>query len=211
VGTEAGSAGGLDEGRLRRLLDAGALVANLDLEAVLDGLLETAREMTGARYAALGILDDARVALERFVTRGIDPETHREIGDLPSGRGVLGVLINDPRPLRLDAVSDHPMSYGFPPRHPPMGTFLGVPVLIRGEVWGNLYLTEKAGGEPFDAGDEQVAMILAEWAAIAIANARLYEGVEQRRGELERVVRRLEATTAIARAVGGETELPRVL
>jgi signal transduction histidine kinase len=212
VGIQSGAPGALDEARLRRLLDAGrALVANLDLEAVLDGLLETAREMTGARYAALGILDDERITLERFVTRGIDPDTHRAIGDLPSGRGVLGVLINEPHALRLDDVSEHPLSYGFPPQHPPMHTFLGVPVLIRGEVWGNLYLTEKAGGEPFDVGDEQIATILGEWAAIAIANARLYEGVQQRRHELERVVRRLEATTAIARAVGGETELPRVL
>jgi signal transduction histidine kinase len=212
MSTIPGAPGALDEARLRRLLDAGrALVADLDVEGVLDRLLETAREMTGARYAALGILDDERVALERFITRGIDPETHRAIGDLPSGRGVLGVLINEPHALRLDDVGEHPLSYGFPPQHPPMHTFLGVPVLIRGEVWGDLYLTEKAGGEPFNVGDEQIAEILAEWAAIAIANARLYEGVEQRRVELERVVRRLEATTAIARAVGGETELPRVL
>ncbi|MCW3066240.1 MAG: sensor histidine kinase [Solirubrobacterales bacterium] len=209
---ESGVPGALDETRLRRLLGAGrALVANLDLEAVLDGLLETAREMTGARYAALGILDDTRATLERFVTRGIDPDTHRAIGDLPSGRGVLGVLIAEPHALRLDDVTEHPLSYGFPPQHPPMHTFLGVPVVIRGEVWGNLYLTEKTAGEPFDAGDEQIAVILAEWAAIAIANARLYEGVQQRRQELERAVRRLEATTAIARAVSGETELPRVL
>jgi signal transduction histidine kinase len=212
VSIDSSAPGALDEARLRRLLDAGrALVSNLDLEAVLDGLLETAREMTGARYAALGTLDEARIGLERFVTRGIDPDTHRAIGELPSGRGVLGVLINEPHALRLDDVSTHPLSYGFPPQHPPMHTFLGVPVVIRGEVWGNLYLTEKAGAEPFDANDEQIATVLSEWAAIAIANARLYEGVQQRRQELERAVHRLEATTAIARSVGGETELPRVL
>jgi two-component system, NarL family, sensor histidine kinase DevS len=202
----------LDETRLRRLLAAGrALVSQLELAAVLDGLLETARDLTGARYAALGILDAERTGLERFVTKGIDSATHRAIGDLPRGRGVLGVLIDEPHALRLSDVTEHPLSYGFPPAHPPMSTFLGVPVLIGGEAWGNLYLTEKAGGAEFDLVDEQTALILAEWAAIAIANARLYEGVERRRQELERAVRSLEATTAIARAVGGETELPRIL
>jgi signal transduction histidine kinase len=209
---DAGSTEALDEARLRRLLAAGrTLVSQLDLETILDQLLETARQLTGARYAALGILDPDRSGLERFITRGIDDETHGAIGDLPRGRGVLGVLIDQPRPLRLSNVMQHPLSYGFPPEHPPMRTFLGVPVLIRGEAWGNLYLTEKAGGADFDLVDEQTAVILAEWAGIAIANARLYEGVEHRRQELERAVRSLEATTTIARAVGGETELPRVL
>ena len=206
------AADALDEARLRRLLTAGrALVSQLDLEAVLDGLLETARELTGARYAALGILDRERSSLERFLTRGIDRETHRAIGDLPRGRGVLGVLIDEPQPLRLHDVTEHPRSYGFPPGHPPMRSFLGVPVIIGEDAWGNLYLTEKEGGGDFDAGDEQAALILAEWAAIAIGNARLYEGVVLRGRELERAVRSLEATTAIARAVGGETELPRIL
>src|SRR5581483_7514999 len=132
-------------------------------------------------------------------------------GDLPRGRGVLGVLIDGPHPLRLSDVTQHPLSYGFPPEHPAMRTFLGVPVLIGGKAWGNLYLTEKASGGEFDLVDEQTAVILAEWAGIAISNARLYEGVERRRQELERAVRSLEATTAIARAVGGETELPRIL
>ncbi len=120
-------------------------------------------------------------------------------------------MIADPRPLRLDSVSDDPRSFGFPAGHPPMETFLGVPVLIRGEAWGNLYLCEKAGGEPFSEADEQAVVVLAEWAAIAIENARLYQDSEHRRGELERAVRRLEATTAIARAVGGETDLARIL
>ena len=139
---------GLDERASRRLIDVGrSLLSELDLEAVLDRVLETAAELTGARYAALGVLDEERRELERFLTRGIDEATHRAIGDLPRGRGVLGVLIDDPRPLRLADVGEHPRSYGFPPGHPPMATFLGVPILIRGEAWGNLYLTEKAGGE----------------------------------------------------------------
>jgi GAF domain-containing protein len=193
----------LDAARLRRLLAAGrSLVADLDLESVLDQVLEIAREVTGARYAALGVLDEQRSELERFLTVGIDEATHRVIGDLPHGRGILGVLIDEPQPLRLDSVGSDPRSYGFPPGHPRMETFLGVPVLIRGQAWGNLYLTDRADGEPFSESDEETATILAEWAAIAIENARLYEGVAKRREELERAVRRLEATTTIARAVG---------
>jgi signal transduction histidine kinase len=186
-------------------------VSELDPETVLDRLLETGAELTGARYAALGILDDDRRELARFLTRGIDEETHRAIGDLPRGRGLLGVLIDEPRPLRLDDVGDHPRSYGFPPGHPPMRSFLGVPILIRGQAWGNLYLTEKAGGEPFSVADEEAAIVLADWAAIAIDNARLYRDVAARREELERAVRGLQATAAIARAVGGETDLDRIL
>jgi signal transduction histidine kinase len=124
---------------------------------------------------------------------------------------VLGVLIDNPRPLRLADVGDHPRSYGFPPGHPPMRTFLGVPILVRGEAWGNLYLTEKAGGEDFSPVDEEAVVVLADWAAIAIDNARLYRSATERRDELERAVRGLEATAAIARAVGAETDLNRVL
>jgi len=164
----------LDEERLRRLIDVGrSLLSQLDPEAVLDQVLETAREITGARYAALGILDRDRRELERFITRGIDADTHRSIGDLPRGRGILGVLIDSPQPLRIPAVGDHPKSYGFPPGHPPMSSFLGVPILVRGQIWGNLYLTEKHGGDEFDVVDEESVVILAAWAAIAIDNARL--------------------------------------
>jgi two-component system, NarL family, sensor histidine kinase DevS len=202
----------LGEDRLRRLIAVGrSLVSELDLEVVLQRLLEVARELTGARYAALGILDDRKEALERFITVGVDEDTRREIGDLPRGRGVLGVLIRDPQPLRLEDVGAHPESYGFPPGHPPMTTFLGVPVLIRGEAYGNLYLTEKDGDAAFTAEDEHAVVVLADWAAIAIENARLYQSAERRRRELERAVRGLEVTTAIARAVGGETDLDRVL
>jgi signal transduction histidine kinase len=201
----------LDEARLQRLVDVGrSLVAELDLETVLRQVLDAARELTGARYAALGILDEDRHALERFVTAGIDEETKARIGDLPTGRGVLGVLIEDPRPLRLADVAHHASSYGFPMDHPPMTTFLGVPILIRGEAWGNLYLTEKEEG-PFTADDERAVVVLADWAAIAIDNARLYERERGRRDELERAVHGLEAMTEIARAVGGELDLDRVL
>src|ERR671939_724903 len=133
----------LGEQRLLRLLDVGrALVAELDIERLLHRVLEVAQELTGARYAALGVLDDRRERLERFLTVGIDHETHAAIGDLPRGHGILGVLISDPRPLRLHDVGEHAQSYGFPPAHPAMHTFLGVPILIRGEAFGNLYLTE---------------------------------------------------------------------
>jgi signal transduction histidine kinase len=202
----------LDEHRLARLIEAGrGLISELDLDTVLDRLLQTAADVTGARYVALGILNEDRSELSHFLTRGIDEDTHRAIGDLPRGRGILGVLIDDPRPLRLEDVGDHPRSYGFPPGHPPMRTFLGVPIRIRGEAWGNLYLTEKADGEAFSVEDEEAVVVLADWAAIAIGNARLYRDVAARREELERAVRGLQATAAIARAVGGETELDRIL
>lgn len=202
----------LDEQRLRRILDVGrSVVAELDLETLLRRVLDEARALTGARYAALGILDEQRAELERFLTLGIDSETHRAIGDLPRGRGVLGVLIRDPRPLRLDDVGEHVRSYGFPLGHPPMRTFLGVPIVVRGEAYGNLYLTEKEGGASFDEDDEEAIVLLSAWASIAIANARAYHGEADRRRELEQAVRALEATTAIARAVGGETDLDRVL
>ena len=207
----AGAARRDADANAQRLLEAGrSLVAELDVEVVLERLLETARELTGARYAAIGVLDEQRRGLERFLTSGIDAATHAAIGDLPRGRGVLGVLIDDPRPLVLPDVNAHPRSYGFPAGHPPMTTFLGVPLLIRGEAWGNVYLTEKEAGE-FDDADVHAVTVLADWAAIAIDHARLYRGTAERSAELERAVEGLEATTAIARAVGSETDLARVL
>jgi signal transduction histidine kinase len=203
--------GALDEPRLRELIDVGrSLVAELDPELVFQQVLQVACELTHARYAALGVLDEERHELERFITHGVDEETRAAIGNLPRGRGVLGLLIEQPRPLRLSDVGRHPRSYGFPPGHPPMANFLGVPVMVRGHAWGNLYLTGKASGD-FDDADEQSAMILAEWTAIAVENARLYRSVQSRRDEMERAVHRLEATTEIARAVGGETDLDRIL
>ena len=185
-------------------------MSELDLEAVLERLLETAREITGAAYAAIGVLDAERRMLHQFLTSGIDAETRARIGDLPHGRGVLGLLIEEPRPLVLADVSAHPRSYGFPAGHPPMKTFLGVPVVVRGEAWGNLYLADKAGGE-FDEDDVRAVTVLAAWAAIAIDHARLYRESVERSAELERAVEGLEATTAIARALGSETDLARVL
>jgi signal transduction histidine kinase len=203
--------GVLDEHRLRELIEVGrSLVAELDQEAVMNRALEVACELTGARYAALGVLDKNRVDLERFITRGIDAKTREVIGALPRGRGVLGLVIEVPEPLRLADVGEHPRSFGFPPGHPPMGNFLGVPIVVRGQAWGNLYLTEKPDGD-FDEADEQSALILAEWTAIAVDNARLYADVGLQRDTLERAVRSLEATTEVTRAVGGETELRPIL
>src|SRR6478735_5466798 len=121
----------MDQHRLGRLVDVGrSLVTELDPEAVLQRLLEVARELTGARYAAIGVLDERRESLERFLTSGIDKERQRTIGRLPEGLGVLGVLTRDSRPLRLANVGAHPQSYGFPADHPPMTSFLGVPIVI---------------------------------------------------------------------------------
>src|SRR3954470_23485490 len=170
----------LDRQRFERLIEAGrGLMADLDLDLVLDRVLETARDLTGARYAALGVLDEGRRELARFITKGIDAETHRAIGDLPRGRGILGLLIDEPTPLRLEDVGRHPRSYGFPTGHPPMRTFLGVPITIAGHPYGNLYLTEKEGGAQFTAGDEQAAGTLAEFAGVAIENARRYGGAKR--------------------------------
>jgi signal transduction histidine kinase len=202
----------MDDATLTRLIDVGrGLLSELDLDAVLGRVLEVAREVTGARYAAVGIMDPERSGLERFVTSGIPAEERAAIGDLPRGHGVLGVLIDEPRPLRLDDVGAHPQSYGFPLNHPPMRSFLGVPIVIRGEAWGNLYLTEKAGNERFAGADEEAMVVLADWAAIAVANARLYQAATGRRDELERTVRALETTTEISSAIGGEIELDRIL
>lgn len=162
--------------RARRLLDIGrSLTSELRLEVVLHRVLQTARELTDARYAALGVLASSRRELSRFLTDGAPEGTAERIGHPPRGGGVLGVLIEDPRPLRLDRVADHPRSAGFPSGHPPMTSFLGVPVLVRGSAWGNLYLTDKLGAEAFSADDEEALVTLAAWAGIAVANARTVE------------------------------------
>ena len=202
----------LDEARLRRLLQVGrSLVSELDVESVLQAVLEAARDLTGARYAALGVLNDRGDGLERFLTLGIDGATRARIGDLPQGLGVLGVLIHDPQPLRLADVGTHPQSYGFPAGHPAMTSFLGVPIRIREAVFGNLYLTDKLDAAEFDEADEAAVVVLAEWAGHAIANARLYRSTLERRDDLQRAVAGFEAALAVARAVGGETDLDRIL
>ncbi|MCW2983264.1 MAG: sensor histidine kinase [Conexibacter sp.] len=201
----------MDAKTLTRLIDVGrGLLSELDLDALLARMLEVARELTGAQYAAVGIMDERREGLERFLTSGIPAAERAAIGDLPRGHGVLGLLIDDPHPLRLADVGAHPRSYGFPLSHPPMGNFLGVPILVRGEAWGNLYLTGKPDTD-FTESDEKAMVVLADWAAIAVANARLYSDVAARRDQLERTVRALDTTAEISSAIGGEIELDRIL
>ena len=191
--------------RWRRLIDAGIAVSSeLTLDGVLQRIVETAAELTSARYAALGVIDRSGLALERFLTAGIDPETYERIGDLPRGRGILGVLIRDAQPLRLHDLTADPRSVGFPPHHPLMRSFLGVPILLRGVAYGNLYLTEKTDGGDFTAEDQEVVTLLAAQAAVAIENARLYESAT-------RWLAQLESLTEVGNALAGETELAPLL
>ena len=193
------------EERLRGLVEVGILLTSeLSLETVLDKLLEAAVRLTGARYVALGVVDRSGKGLERFVHRGLDATTAQQIGHLPVGRGILGALIQDARPLRLHDLSEDPRSVGFPPGHPEMQTFLGVPVLLRGTVYGNLYLTEKEDDADFTVEDEEVAIMLAAQAAVAIENARLYESVT-------RWMRQLESMEEIGQALVSDLDLPRML
>jgi signal transduction histidine kinase len=196
----------------RGVLDiARSVLAELDLEVVLNRVLESARELTGAHYAALGVLGSSRTELERFLTIGIDESEREGIGALPRGRGVLGELIAHPTALRLADISEHPRSYGFPHGHPPMRSFLGVPIMIEGTRFGNLYLTEKEHGEQFTKADEEAVTMLSELAGFAIDHARRYTGAKEHRDELQRTVAALNATTQIARAVGAETDLDVIL
>jgi len=190
--------------RMRALIEAGiALSSELSLDAVLQKLVETAAALTGAKYAALGVLDPTGSRLERFLTTGIDAQTHAAIGDLPTGRGILGVLIRDASPLRLHDLSEDPRSVGFPPGHPPMHSFLGVPVALRGIAYGNLYLTEKEGGD-FGEEDEETVTLLASQAAVAIENARLYESAT-------RWSTQLESLNEVAAALVSQLELAPLL
>ena len=186
-------------------------MGELDVEVVLSRVLQSARELTSARYAALGVLNDSRTELERFITLGIDESEREVIGALPRGRGVLGELIQHPAALRLSDISEHPHSYGFPHGHPPMSSFLGVPILIDGTPFGNLYLTEKRHGEQFSDADQEAVQMLSELAGFAIDHARRYTGTREHRDELQRTVAALNATTQIARAVGAETDLDVIL
>ncbi|MCB0970309.1 MAG: GAF domain-containing protein [Acidimicrobiales bacterium] len=182
---------------VRRLVDAIlSLGSELDLSVVLRRLTEAAVDLAGARYGALGVLDADKTALSAFITVGIDDEEAASIGDLPEGNGILGVLIVEPKPLRLDDLSLHPESFGFPAGHPTMTSFLGVPVMVRGEVFGNLYLTDKAGGGPFDEADEELVVGLAAAAGVAIENARLLQRTRELdiANERERIARDLHDT-----------------
>ncbi|HEU5477805.1 MAG TPA: GAF domain-containing protein [Gaiellaceae bacterium] len=195
----------VSEGRLRALFEAGLAVSSeLSLEALLRRLVEVAAELTRARYAALGVIDASGSRLEQFVTHGVDAETHAAIGSLPRGRGILGVLIRDAKPLRLHDLADDPRSVGFPPGHPPMRGFLGVPILLRGVAYGNLYLTEKQGGEDFTDEDEELVTLLAGQAAVAIENARLYEAST-------RWSRQLQSLQEVGNALATETDVERLL
>ena len=187
--------------RTSRLLDAVvALSADLSLPNVLKRIVEAAAAVSGAQYAALGVLGAGQSELGRglveFVTTGIDTKGIRAIGHVPQGIGVLGLLITDPRPLRIGDIGAHPASAGFPPRHPPMTSFLGVPIMVRDQVFGNLYLTEKQGAAEFSEADEELVVALAGAAGVAIENARLHQRLEQLAvvGERERIARDLHDT-----------------
>jgi signal transduction histidine kinase len=164
------------EERLRRLVEAGIRVnAENSLDGVLQAVVDAARDVIGARYAALGVLDASRTAVDKFVTSGLTAEEARRIGSPPTGKGILGLLIANPTPLRLADLAAHPKAHGFPEHHPPMRSFLGVPIAGRKGVIGNLYLTDKADDSPFTPDDEAVAVLLAASAAVAVDNATLYE------------------------------------
>ncbi len=191
--------------RLRVLVNAGiALSSELSLDALLQSIVEMAAEITGARYAALGVIDKSGQSLERFQTTGIDAETRAAIGDPPHGRGILGVLIRDAQPLRLHEIADDPRSVGFPQNHPPMKSFLGVPIVLRGVAYGNLYLTEKMGEQDFTDEDSELSQLLAAQAAVAIENARLYESST-------RWLRRFESLNEVGNALSSELELEPLL
>jgi signal transduction histidine kinase len=191
--------------RLRTLLETGiAISSELSLDGVLQRIIEAAAHLTGARYAALGVIDRSGTGLDRFVTTGLDDPTVAAIGEEPHGRGILGVLIREAKPLRLRDIEQDRRAVGFPPNHPPMHTFLGVPILLRGVAYGNLYLTEKENGEEFTAEDEELVTLLAAQAAVAVENARLYESATA-------WSRQLESLNEIGNALVGELDLSRLL
>jgi signal transduction histidine kinase len=190
--------------RHERLLQAALqLTSEHSTQVVLQRIVEMAAELTGARYAALGVIN-REGWLSDFLTTGLSQEERDRIGALPQGHGILGVLIKDPRPLRLKEISRDPRSFGFPPNHPPMSTFLGGPIKARGEVFGNLYLTEKEGGGEFTEDDEETLMLLAAQAGAAIENARLFEANASRQ-------RRLEVTRTISAAILETSDVAEVL
>jgi signal transduction histidine kinase len=174
--------------RSGRLIEAGLLLASdlLSLEGVLHRVVDLAMEITGARYGALGVLGEDG-AIEEFITHGVTDEQRAAIGDPPTGKGILGILIREGHALRVPVISEDPRSVGFPPNHPPMRSFLGAPVIARGKVFGRIYLTEKQGAAEFDEEDERAVRVLAAQAGTAIVNARLYVETERQHREIERL------------------------
>jgi signal transduction histidine kinase len=182
---------------LRRLLDAVLTIgSDLDLPAMLERIIESGVDLADATYGALGVLDDTGTRLAQFITVGIDDPAHEAIGELPEGHGILGLLIVDAKPLRLPDLMEHPDSYGFPPNHPPMRSFLGVPIRLRDQVFGNLYLTDKRSGEVFTDVDEELVVGLAAAAGVAIENARLHARLHEMAviEDRERIARDLHDT-----------------
>ncbi len=207
---------------LRQLLDAVITVgSNLDLESVLRHIVESAVGLVDARYGALGVLDETGKRLSQFITVGMDDDTYRAIGTLPEGHGILGLLIVDPKPIRLPDLHEHPDSFGFPANHPPMSSFLGVPVRIRDQVFGNLYLTDKTTSEVFTDIDEELVVGLAAAAGVAIENARLHVKVQEialvedreriARDLHDTVIQRLFATGLRLQAAARLSERPEVI
>ena len=169
------------------MIEAGlALAAERSLESVLQRIVELAVDITVARYGAISVLaPDGRI--QEFITEGITDEERAEIGDPPTGHGILGLLISEGRPLRLADIAAHPLSVGFPPHHPPMRSLLGAPVLARGKVFGNIYVTEKQGEDEFSVDDERALQVLATQAGVAVENARLYEEMLRAQDEVRRL------------------------
>jgi signal transduction histidine kinase len=208
-----------DPAKLRRVLEATLLVeADLELPVLLRHVIGEAISMTNARYGAIGVLNEDHSGLAEFITVGLTPEEEEQIGARPTGRGVLGLLITDPKPLRVPQIGSHPDSFGFPPSHPPMSSFLGVPIKVRDEVYGNLYLTDKVGWSEFTSDDEGLVGALALAAGIAIENARLHQRVQEvavvdERDRLARdlhdtVIQRLFAVGLTLQSIAGTVTSP---
>ncbi|MCZ6551727.1 MAG: ATP-binding protein [candidate division NC10 bacterium] len=193
--------------QFRALVEAGMVLAKeLSLELVLQKIAELACKVVGAKYGAVGMLNEDSKGLSQFITVGIDEETKARIGSLPVGKGVLGVLVREAKPLRLNELSNDPRAHGFPAHHPPMRSFLGVPIVSKGKVFGNLYLTEKQGAEAFSKEDEALAVTLAAQAAIAVENASLYEEVHRSYEQLRRsqdLLLRQEKLASLGRLAAG--------
>jgi signal transduction histidine kinase len=192
--------------QLRTLVRAGMILSSqLSLKAVLQRIVNMACKLVNARYGALGVLD-GKGGLSKFITAGIDEKTKRAIGPLPVGKGILGVLVHEAKPLRLKDLTKDPQAHGFPANHPPMRSFLGVPIISKGKAFGNLYLTEKEGAEEFSEADQTLAVTLATQAAIAIENANLYEALQRSYQELKRsqdLLLRQEKLASLGRLAAG--------